>query len=209
MDFRRPVGEDEAIKMNLALAEKRDFTVADVDALGDDVRAELIDGQIFLFASPKPIHQMLAGEIYRKLMNYIDEKGGDCEALIAPMDVYLNYDDRTRVEPDVIVFCDQDQIHEDACYGAPDLVVEVASKSTKRRDYGIKMLKYRTAGVKEYWIVEPDQRNITVYWFEDESQNCQYSFDEEVSFHLFPELTFTVGELVKPRFKAENKSKGE
>lgn len=74
MDFRRPVGEDEAIKMNLALAEKRDFTVADVDALGDDVRAELIDGQIFLFASPKPVHQMLAGEIYMKIKEYIREK---------------------------------------------------------------------------------------------------------------------------------------
>lgn len=197
MEFSRSVGEDEIIKMNLALAERSDFTAADMDALGDDIRAELIDGQIFYFASPKPVHQMFTGEIYRMLANYIEKKGGDCEVFVAPMDVYLNCDDRTRVEPDVTVFCDREQIHEDACYGPPDLAVEVISKSTRKRDYGIKMLKYRTAGVKEYWIVEPEQRNVTVYWFEDETLNCQYSFDEEIGFHLFPDLKVTMGELVK------------
>lgn len=189
MDFHIPVGEDEVIRMNLALAEERDFTTEDLTSLPEDVRAELIDGQIFYFAAPKVVHQELAGELYFALKSWVNTKKGDCKVLFAPVAVRLNCDNKTSVEPDVIVVCDKEKLHEDGCYGAPDLIIEVASKSTRKRDYGIKMLKYRTAGVREYWIVEPERQTVTVYWFEDERQNCQYSFEDEIPFHLFPELS--------------------
>lgn len=194
--YGEPVGEDEVIRRNMELAKRKDFTVADVDALPEEERAEIIDGQIFLFASPRTVHQRLLVRIWSKLDAHIAERGGPCQAFVAPLDVYLNNDDRTRMEPDVFVICDPSKVHEDACYGAPDLVIEVISKSTKRRDYGLKVLKYRTAGVREYWIVDPYQKNVTVYWFEDESENCQYSFDEEIAFHMYPELTICMNDLL-------------
>ena len=67
------------------------------------------------------------------------------------------------LEPDILVVCDENKLSEDGCHGAPDLIVEVASQSTKKRDYGIKLLKYRTAGVKEYWIVDPMRETVMVY----------------------------------------------
>jgi len=197
MDFSIPVGEDKVIEMNAALAEKKDYTTEYLDSLPENVRAELIDGQIYYFAAPKVIHQELVGELYFTLRSWIAGKKGECKVLVAPISVRLNCDDRTSVEPDVIVVCDKEKLHEDGCYGAPDLMIEVSSKSTRRRDYGIKMLKYRTAGVKEYWIVDPDRRTVTVSWFEDESQNCLYSFDDEISFHLFPGLSVRVGDWME------------
>ena len=77
---------------------------------------------------------------------------------------------------------------EDGCHGAPDLVIEIVSKSTSKRDYGLKMLKYRTAGVKEYWIVDPIRETVMVNWFEDETKNMLYGFHDEIEFYLFPGL---------------------
>ena len=188
MDVQAFVGEEEVIKMNAELAERRDFTVVDIENLPENVRAELIDGQIFYFAAPMVIHQEILVEISNRLYNHIKSKDGMCKMIVAPVKVCLIEDGKNYLEPDIIVVCDKEKIKEDGCHGAPDLVIEIASKSTKNRDYGIKMLKYRTAGVKEYWIVDPMRETIMVYWFDDEEQNCLYGFQEEVKFHLFPEL---------------------
>jgi len=192
----KPVGEDEVIEMNEALANKRSFTADDLDALPEDVRAEVIDGQIFYFAAPKVVHQRLVGKLFIRISNHIAEKAGTCEAVVSPVAVCLDCDDKTLVEPDLIVVCDKDKLHEDACYGAPDLVIEVVSKSTRKRDYGLKMMKYRTAGVKEYWIVDSERRTVMVTCFEDECQNCLYSFEDEIAFRLFPELSVCVTDLI-------------
>lgn len=186
------IGEDEVIKRNMALAERKDFTVEDLEQLPEDVRAELIDGQMFLFASPRTVHQRLILNFSVALNQHIKEKGGSCETLPAPLDVRLNQDNRTQVQPDVMVVCDPDKIHEEGIWGAPDLVIEIVSKSTKRRDYGLKLLKYRTAGVREYWVVDPYHQTVMVYWFEDETVNDCYSFEEPISFHMFPELTVRI-----------------
>jgi len=194
---KKPVGEEEVIKKNMALAQRKDFTAADMERLPEEVRAELIDGQIYYFATPKIVHQRLIRELSWRLEAYIKDKGGECEVLFSPVSVRFHHNDRNYLEPDIVVICDKDKIHEDACYGPPDLVIEIVSLSTKRRDYGIKMLKYRTAGVREYWIVNPMEKNVTVYWFEDESENCQYSFDEEIAFHIFPEVKVRITDFLK------------
>lgn len=188
MEMQAFVGEEEVMKMNAELAERRNFTAEDIENLPEDVRAELIDGQIFYMATPKTIHQRLLGNLYFKLRLYIEEKGGKCEIFPAPFAVRITDERKNYLEPDLIVVCDPDKIKEDGCHGAPDLVIEVSSKSTSKRDYGIKMLKYRTAGVKEYWIVDPVKETVMVYWFEDETKNCLYSLQEEIGFHLFPDL---------------------
>jgi len=92
------------------------------------------------------------------------------------------------LEPDIIVVCDSDKIQSDGCHGAPDLVIEIVSDSTRKRDYGIKVLKYRTAGVKEYWVVDPVKETVMVWWFEDEAKNFLYGMRDEIEFHLFPGL---------------------
>ena len=197
MCFRKPVGEDEVMEMNAALAESRDFTAEDLEAFPEDVRAEVIDGQIFCFAAPKVVHQKLVIKLGSRLDRYIEEHSGKCQAFVAPIAVRLYCDNKTSLEPDVIAVCDEEKLHEDACYGAPDLVIEIVSRSTRKRDYGLKLMKYRTAGVKEYWIVDPERETVLVNCFADECETCLYSFDDEVCFHLFPELGICIRELIK------------
>ncbi len=182
------VGEEEVMKMNTELANRRDFTVEDIENLPDGVRAELIDGQIFYFASPKEIHQRIGGELFYRIRDYIEKNKGTCKVYYAPFAVKLVEDGKNYLEPDMVVICDKKKIESDGCHGAPDVVIEVISKSTKKRDYGIKMLKYRTAGVKEYWIVDPIREVVMVYWFEDETKNEIYSIYDQIEFHLFPGL---------------------
>ena len=128
-------------------------------------------------------------ELSNSLYNYVKMNGGKCKVLFAPFGVRLIEDRKNHLEPDILVVCDKNKLSEDGCHGAPDLIIEVVSPSTKKRDYGIKLLKYRTAGVKEYWIVDPTRETVMVYWFEDEEQNCLYGMREEISFHLFPDLS--------------------
>ena len=188
MDMQAFVREEEVMKMNMELAEKRDFTVDFIENLPDGVRAELIDGRVFYFAAPTTKHQRLAGELYFAIRQYISKNRGTCEVFFSPIGVKLAEDNKNHLEPDIIVVCDSDKMKEDGCHGAPDLVIEIAPKSTSRRDYGIKMLKYRTAGVKEYWIVDPVKETVMVFWFEDEEQNYLYSIRDEIEFHIFPDL---------------------
>jgi len=182
------VGEEEVMKMNAELAVRRDFTVEDIENLPDGVRAELIDGQIFYCAAPKMIHQRLQAELFYVLLHHVRSNGGKCEVFVAPLSVKLVDDRKNYLEPDIVVICDSDVLEDDGCHGAPDLVIEIVSKSTSKRDYGIKMLKYRTAGVKEYWVVDPMKETVMVFWFEDETQNELYSLYDEIEFHLFPGL---------------------
>ena len=196
MSARRPVGEDEVMRLNEELSQKRTYTAEDIRKLPEDVRAELIDGQIYYFAAPKTVHQKIVLRLSMRLQSHIDEKEGICEVFVAPLAVCLDEDDKTLLEPDVFAVCDRKKIREYACYGAPDLVIEITSKSTRKRDYGIKMMKYRTAGVKEYWVVDPDRQIVLVSWFEDESVNCLYSFEDEISFRLFPEVTVRIRDWI-------------
>lgn len=197
MCWKAIVGEDEVIRQNMALAQRKDYTTEYLEELPEDVRAELIDGQLFYFAAPKVLHQKLVLKLAAALDAYVDGKHGSCEVFAAPIAVRLNEDDKTLLEPDIVLVCDPGKVKEDAVWGAPDLIVEVVSKSTRRRDYGLKMLKYRTAGVKEYWIVDPDKETIMVYWFEDESRNDCYSFDEETAFCLFPEVRVRIRDWIR------------
>lgn len=97
----------------------------------------------------------------------------------APFAVFLNEDEINYVEPDISVICDRDKITDKGCYGAPDWVIEIVSPGNKPMDYFTKLFKYRTAGVREYWIVDPAKEMVTVYGFEKETME-QYSFGEDV-----------------------------
>ena len=124
-------------------AKLRDFTVDDIMALPEGERAELINGVLYDMATPTTEHQGIVNAIVTEITNYIRKNGGKCKVFPAPFAVFLNDDDRNYLEPDVTVVCDPEKLDEAGCHGAPDLVVEVTSPSTKKRDYGIKLFKYR------------------------------------------------------------------
>lgn len=150
----------------MPLLRKQCHTIEDIYALPEGQRAELIDGQIYDMAPPKRIHQKLVNRLCQTITNHIDSKDGGCEVYPAPFAVFLNADDKTYVEPDLSVVCDQSKLDEYGCNGAPDWIIEIVSPSTERMDYGIKLFKYRSAGVREYWIINPQNRTVNVFDFD-------------------------------------------
>ncbi len=140
-------------------------TIADIEALPEGTRAELIDGQILYdMAGPSSNHQRIVSFLTRKIGNYIESNHGKCEVFPEPYDVQLKEDDNhTLVQPDVSVICDRNKIKKNRCIGAPDWVIEVVSPSTENWDYIRKLGKYNAAGVREYWIVDPKHDRVVVY----------------------------------------------
>lgn len=162
------------------------FTLKDYYALPEDQRAELIDGVLYNMTALSLAHQTVALQIAYQFLNCIDafEKQG-CEVFVSPVDVQLDRDERTMVEPDVVVLCDMEKAIKRCIYGAPDFVLEVLSPTTKRKDMLIKLNKYWNAGCREYWIVDPEQFTVTVYDFDGEETAVHYTFDDIVPVRLF------------------------
>jgi|APTNR8051073442_1049403.scaffolds.fasta_scaffold22330_2 Uma2 family endonuclease len=154
--------------MGLAPRKEKRCTYADYLQWPEDTRYELIDGEAFLM-SPAPLveHQEVAGEVYRQLANQLD--GKPCRPFIAPVDVRLPRKDETDaaidtvVQPDVLVVCDPSKIDRRGVRGAPDWLLEVLSPSTAAHDQIAKRRTYERAGVREYWLVHPGDRTLTVY----------------------------------------------
>ena len=147
-------------------------------------------------APPMRIHQKLVSQLTKLIGNYIDANHGGCEVYPAPFAVFLNADNKTYVEPDISVICDNDKLDERGCNGAPDWVIEIVSPSTERMDYGIKLFKYRSAGVREYWIVNPLKQTVMVYDFQDNLGTKQYSFDETIPACICQDLAICVNQLI-------------
>lgn len=174
-----------------ALKKEEIYTIDDIYALPDGERAELIDGKIFYMAPPNRTHQRILLFLCRIIADYIDSKNGDCEINIAPFAVFLNKDDINYVEPDISVVCDPLKLDEKGCHGAPDWIIEIVSPGNKPMDYFTKLFKYRTAGVREYWIVDPTKEQIMVYRFEMETME-QYSFGENVPVGIYDDLSICI-----------------
>lgn len=173
----------------MALTQKRTYTIDDIYALPDGKRAELIDGNIYYMAPPSRKHQDYAGVLYRKISDYIDLNKGSCKLYFAPFAVFLNENDKTYVEPDLSVICDKNKLTDKGCNGAPDWIIEIVSPSSKRMDYSIKLFKYRSSGVREYWIVDPDKNRIMVYYFETEEDSMEeYSMTDKVKVNIYEDF---------------------
>ena len=168
----------------MALAQEKLYTIDDIYALPDGERAELIDGELYMMSPPGTTHQRIASFLHWAIRNYIQEQKGDCEIFPAPFAVFLNEDDRTYVEPDISVICDESKLDDRGCNGAPDWVIEIVSPSSRKMDYFTKLFKYRMSGVKEYWIVDPDKNQVMVYEF-DKDDVSAYSFSDEISVGIY------------------------
>lgn len=181
----------------MPLPKSNNYTIEDIYALPNGQRAELIDGQIYDMAPPSYLHQKLVMELSATIRDYIKSHGGPCEVLPAPFAVFLNQDDHNYVEPDISVICDQNRIDDRGCNGAPDFIIEIVSPSSQRMDYLTKLFKYRTAGVREYWIVNPMKETVQTYLFGDIEDFNQYSFDDEIPVGIYNDLKICIADLLK------------
>jgi len=148
-------------------AKKARYTFADVLTWGEDERIEIISGEAFLMTAPSTRHQEISFEIGRQLGNFLE--GKQCRVYPAPFGVRLFERDGdapdgvdTLVEPDISVVCDKNKLDRYGCKGAPELIVEVLSPSTQRHDRLVKLNLYQRAGVREYWIVSPEEMTVQV-----------------------------------------------
>ena len=175
----------------MASAQRPTYTIDDIYALPDGQRAELIDGQMYMMAPPNARHQDIIFSLSRKIADYIDTNKGSCKIYLAPYAVFLNADDKNYVEPDISVICDPSKLDEKGCYGAPDWIIEIVSPTSRQMDYYKKLFKYRTAGVREYWIVDPTKELVMVYRFEKETME-QYSFKEDIPVGIYDDFSIRV-----------------
>ena len=178
----------------MPLPQERLYTTNDIYTLPEGTRAELIDGRIYYMAPPSRKHQEIAGELFSIIRNYIVNKGGSFKPYIAPFAVFLNTDDKNYVEPDISVICDKSKLTDKGCTGVPDWIIEIVSPGSRRMDYLTKLFKYRSADVREYWIVDPDKNRILVYNFETEDTG-DYTFTDTVKAGIQPDLSIDFSQL--------------
>ena len=183
--------------MSEALAHANIYTEEDYYNLPENVRAELIDGQIYYMSAPSRIHQEILNFISTEINIYLRTGKGSCKVYPAPFAVKLfKDDDKTVVEPDISVICDPDKLTDRGCTGAPDWIVEIISPSTSSHDYIHKLNLYADAGVKEYWIVDPISKKIFVYHLEETNFKADsYTFQDKIEVNIYDDLWIDFTEL--------------
>lgn len=177
---------------------KMKMTADDYWNLPDGERAELIGGELWDLAAPSRTHQHIQMQIGRTIANFIDSHHGSCRVYGSPFAVNLFADDTTFVEPDVNVICDRSKLSNRGCEGAPDLVIEIVSPSSRGMDYVTKFDLYMRAGVREYLIVDPTESRTMAYRFDGEDPSLViYSFAEPVPVNVLPGLELHIAEILK------------
>lgn len=183
--------------MSEALARTNIYTEEDYYNLPENVRAELIDGQIYYMAAPSRIHQEILMFLSKTIANYIDQKKGPCKVYPAPFAVKLfSEDDKNVVEPDISVICGPNKLTDRGCTGAPDWIVEIVSPSNSSHDYVRKLNLYMDAGVREYWIVNPINQSVYVYFLEeDKFKTTAFTLQDKIKVNIYDDLWIDFAEL--------------
>lgn len=209
--LEKATGQKEGFIM---LKGRKDYTIADIEALPEGERAELIDGELFRMDAPSWTHQDMLMQIAFEISLYIKKNNGNCKVLPAPFAVYIKKDKYNYVEPDISVICDEGKKSEKGCQGAPDWTIEILSPSSVKMDCERKVKLYREAGVREYWIVDPETETVMVYNFEDVSRKkspclvrdtvreqavrlepTHYSFTEPIKVGIFEDMYLQLSEM--------------
>ena len=175
--------------------EVRKYTYSDYLAYPDDERWEIIDGVAYMQSAPSWQHQSISRELLRQLSNYLLHRS--CEVFASPFDLRLsdaqvNDEDVTNVyQPDLVVICDKSKLKGTGYFGIPNLVIEILSHSTAKADRLLKFNIYEKFGVKEYWIVEPDMKLVSVFILQDNNRYGRtelYTETGDVKISIFPDL---------------------
>ena len=182
-----------------AVPNEKLYTVADIEALPEGQRAELIDGDLYMFGAPLRIHQKISIELTTAIKNHIKESGKTCDVYAAPFAVYIGgaEDNYNYVEPDISVICDETKLTDKGCVGAPDWIIEIVSPSSIQADYMRKLSLYERSGVREYWIVNPESQTVRTYFFADgEAVTREYDFDDSVPVRICDGFRIRVKDLL-------------
>ena len=179
----------------MPLLKEESYTIEDIYALSEGKRAELIDGQIYMMSPPSTRHQKISGYLNWKVSDYIYSHKGKCQVYAAPFAVYLDETENTYVEPDISVICDTSKLDDRGCKGAPDWIIEIVSPASKKMDYLLKLLKYRSAGVKEYWIIDAEKNRILVYNFTGDESINEYTLQDSVKAGIYDDLVIDFANL--------------
>jgi Uma2 family endonuclease len=196
---------EPGIYMPLGLKNNNEhWTYADYLTWPDDERWEIIDGVAYdMSPAPGSSHQRVLGRIFRKIGDHLD--GKKCEPFIAPFDVRLSEQQKasdnyieTVVQPDILVVCDKTKLDERGCNGAPDFIIEISSPSTGKNDLTVKYDLYQRHGVKEYWIIHPDEKTVMVFKIAEDGvydKPERYGGDDKVMVPLLGDLVVDLGEV--------------
>lgn len=176
------------------------YTYRDYASWPEEERCEIIDGVLYMQAAPSRIHQEILMELSRQIANYL--AGKPCKVYPAPFCVRLpdgdeksDKDIKTVVEPDISIVCDQSKLDEQGCIGAPDMIIEITSPSSVRKDRLEKFYKYEKAGVREYWIVEPEENLVSVFVLGANNKYGRpdiYTEGDEIKVSIFPDLIISL-----------------
>lgn len=171
------------------------ITLKEYEVLPSDERVEVFDGFVYNMASPSIIHQTMSMELSTVINNYIKGKNGACRVFSAPIDVKLSDEPLTIVQPDIMIICDQSKLDGKRCNGAPDFIIEIVSPGNASDDYIRKLYYYKNYGVREYWIVDPHRKIVTVNHFESDNVLVQYSFSSIIKVNIYDDLLINFSEL--------------
>ena len=171
------------------------ITLEQYEALPEDVRAEVFDGVLYNMASPSQIHQTILTELLVAIRNYLREKGGECQVFPAPFDVKLSDKPLTLVQPDIMIVCDKNKLDGKRCNGAPDFIIEIVSPGNPTDDYVRKLYYYQNCGVREYWIVDPKRKTVTVNYFEKDIICLVYPLTAVIKVNIYHDLYINLTEI--------------
>lgn len=179
------------------------YTYADYLQWDDDERWELIDGVAYnMSPAPSRKHQEISQNLSREIGTYL--KGKSCKVYAAPFDVRLplkgEEDKKTGnvVQPDIVVVCDSSKLDDRGCIGAPDLIIEILSPSTAKKDMVAKFNLYEQAGVQEYWLVHPTDHTVMVFKLGDDGKYGRYEMydqSEQLAVGIFSDLVLDLHEI--------------
>ncbi len=179
----------------MSLPQKKvDNSYADYLTWPEDERWEIIDGTAYLQGAPLRIHQEISGELYTRFHNYLS--GKTCRVYHAPFCVRLDAEKREEdiknvVEPDITIVCNLSILDDRGCNGVPDMIIEIISPSSAKKDRVEKFNKYEKAGVKEYWIVEPDEQIVSVFTLQANGRYGRpdmFTNEDKINVAIFPDL---------------------
>jgi len=205
-DIEPTIAEEPLVMYGtLDLDESMRYTYADYLTWFDDKRRELINGFIHLMSAPIRTHAEISAELITSIRTFINKRKGKCRAYHAPFDVRLPKNNETAydkidtvVQPDICVICDLSKLDEKGCVGAPDLIVEVLSPSTFRKDRGYKFNLYELHGVREYWLVDPKEKTVNVFLLQPDGRydsGTVYECNQKAPVRIFEGLEINLKKL--------------
>lgn len=183
----------------------RKYSYADYLTWPDDERREIIDGTAYMQSAPSPLHQEILANLLAQLHHSLATK--PCKVYPAPFCVKLmnsdqkkNEDIKSVVEPDITIVCNESKLDETGYNGAPDMIIEIISPSSIKMDRFTKFNSYEQAGVKEYWIVEPGGKLVSVFVLQDDQRYGRpetYTEDDVLKLSISSDLIIDLKQVFK------------